>query len=244
MIKLDKKYILKGKLIALSGLHIGGSDTGLSIGSPDSTVIKHPITLQPYIPGSSIKGKMRSLIELRDGTIGKKRMGQVENGPYELSDRLSGKLFGTASERKEGKEVVVKQQPSRIIVRDAKLSDKTIKEFNSNYSEIKTEVVIDRITSKAMPRKIERVPAQAEFDFEIVLNVFEGEEDMIKEVFNALELLQDDYLGGHGSRGSGQIQIKVTSLHSKSNEYYTGSGSKQLEDELESLKEHYGSLIA
>ena len=125
-ISLVKKYIIRGHIETKSGLHIGGTDSGFSIGSTDATVIKHPITGEPYIPGSSLKGKMRSLTELRDGTLGTKRYGQISAGPTEKADDLAARIFGTANNEDS-------QRPSRIIVRDAMLSQSSKKEKEGRF---------------------------------------------------------------------------------------------------------------
>jgi len=201
MLTLTHKYEIKGTITAVTGLHVGGSNSGMSIGSPDSTVILHPITEEPFIPGSSIKGKMRSLFELAEGAITKVRMGAVTYGPYDKIDKLPGRLFGVANREEDG------QRPSRIIVRDALLTAAGKAFFGKYpYTEIKTEVVIDRITSRAMPRQIQRVPAGAEFGLNIVLNVFQEEEDMIEAVLTALQLLSVDYVGGNGSSRGGHYE--------------------------------------
>ncbi|MGB0864445.1 MAG: type III-A CRISPR-associated RAMP protein Csm3 [Saprospiraceae bacterium] len=245
-LELLHKYIIKGKIIAKSGLHIGGTESGLSIGGVNSAVIVHPLTREPYIPGSSIKGKMRSLIELRDGTIGNEKTGAVLYGPTNNPRHLAAKLFGMAISKGNNKD---KQRPSRIIVRDAELSESSIERFDKNYTEVKTEVVIDRITAKAMPRQLERVPAGAEFNLSIVLNVFnyqDGEHapmrpegDFIKDVLGGLLLLQDDYLGGNGSRGSGQVSIFIDEIKKKTAENYRvgGSGVDVKEDFTESFED-------
>ena len=61
-LRLQGKYIIQGKIKVLTGLHIGGPTTGLNIGGVDNIVIKDAKG-KPYIPGSSLKGKMRSLLE-------------------------------------------------------------------------------------------------------------------------------------------------------------------------------------
>jgi CRISPR-associated protein Csm3 len=226
---LKKKYLIKGHLRAVSGLHIGGNDAGLGIGSPDAVVIKHPILEQPYVPGSSIKGKMRSLFEISRGEIGNERMGVVENGPSNNLDVLSARIFGNANNGS-------RQRPSRVIVRDAVLSETQDENRDFSVVEIKTEVVIDRITSKAMPRSMERVPAGAKFDLEIIVNVFlEDEEDYLESVLSSLMLLQDDYLGGKGSRGSGQISICIESIEARFPEFYQdpSTGVQAVKDEFE-----------
>ena len=200
--KLEKKIIIKGKIKLLTGLHIGGTNSSMDIGGIDSAVVRNPISQQPYIPGSSLKGKMRSLIEVADGTIGEKKMGQVQYTVTEETGAKAAKLFGTA----KGDE---KQRPSKLIVRDAVLSEDEANDFESDlpYTEAKTEVTIDRITAKAMPRTLERVPAGAVFDLNMVVNIFneDSEDELVETLFRGMKLLENDYLGGSGSRGYGQV---------------------------------------
>ncbi len=214
---LIKKVKFEGKIIAKSGLHIGGTNSAMAIGGPDSTVIRNPIDNKPYIPGSSLKGKMRALIEIADGTIERVNMGNVKHSASQDMNHLSARLFGTAKNDET-------QRPSRLIVRDGELlSDESM--FSNTdlpYSESKTEVVIDRITSKAMPRQLERVPAGAEFKLDMVLNVFDGDdaEELIQTVLRGLRMVQDDYLGGSGSRGSGQVEIVLEKVTERPVEFY------------------------
>lgn len=234
--KLNKKIIIKGQIEALSGLAIGGSNTAMGIGGVDKGVIRNPLNKEPYIPGSSLKGKMRSLLELRNGTIGDKPMGAVKNGPSENSDSNSVKLFGSANNTD-------RQRPSRLIVRDATLSKAQIdsnffKGTDLLYTEVKTEVVIDRITSKAMPRQMERVPAGARFDFEMVLNIFEGENEnqLLSDTFAALKLVGNDYIGGSGSRGSGQVAFHIEKVVERTETYYQLNGTET--DKTEDFKKY------
>jgi len=201
--KLEKKVIYTGYIILKTGLHIGGTNAALNIGGPDKFVVRNPLNNVPYIPGSSLKGKMRSLVEIANGeTNGGK--------PTSNPSHKAAKLFGISSDVKES-------HPSRLIVRDAELwvDDPELKDLFGNtdlpYTESKTEVSIDRITAKANPRTFERVPAGAKFKLNMVLNVFEGEDEKtLKDILmQAIRLLEDDYLGGHGSRGYGQVEIKL-----------------------------------
>jgi CRISPR-associated protein Csm3 len=228
--KLVKKIVFRGDIVALTGIAIGGSNTAMGIGGVDKGVVRNLITQQPYIPGSTLKGKMRSLLELAYGQIGDKQMGMVKNGPSEKEGDKSTVLFGNASNQNF-------QRPSRVIVRDAYLSEiqadgKTIDEFFKNtellYTEVKTEVVIDRVTSKAMPRQLERVPAGAKFNFELVLNVFseDNEQELLKNLFTSLRLLHNDYIGGSGSRGSGQIRIDLNTMMERNMSYYTENATE------------------
>ena len=215
--KLIKKLIISGETIVLTGLNIGGNATAMAIGGIDNPVIRNPLNNKPYIPGSSLKGKMRSLIELRDGTIGNKAMGKVNNGPSDDPDTNACKLFGSSS----GDD---KQRPSRIMVFDGELLNDEKDFINTDlpYTESKTEVVIDRITSAAIPRTIERVPAGARFKLHIVLNIFEGDDEkqLINDTFSGLRLVQNDYLGGSGSRGSGQVKFSIHTIKERTAEFY------------------------
>lgn len=204
-IKLVKKIHYKGQIVLITGLHIGGTNTALNIGGPDKFVVRNPINGIPYIPGSSIKGKMRSLIELKDSdiTYGKKN-GATTYEPSKNPNGRSCKLFGTAGDIAGG-------HPSRLIIRDAPL-DTNSADFSKTdlpYAESKTEVCIDRVTAKANPRTFERVPAGAKFNIDMVLNIFntDDEQELKKTIIEALNLLEDDYLGGQGSRGYGQVRF-------------------------------------
>lgn len=227
--KLLKKIVITGELTLETGLHIGGTNSSMSIGGIDKAVIRNPLNNQPYIPGSSLKGKMRSLLEISTGKIGGPAGGVVKNGPYkQASDDntkpLPADLFGNAVD--DG------QKPSRLIVRDLTLinHEELLSKTEIPYTEGKTEVVIDRITSAAMPRQNERVPAGAKFRLNMVLNIWEqdnNQDQLIETMFAALQLLSDDYLGGHGSRGYGQVSINITGMEERSSDsYYNGNGTK------------------
>lgn len=197
--KLIKKIVYSGTLTLRTGLHIGGTNASLNIGGPDKFVVRNPINNIPYIPGSSLKGKMRALVEIYNGETNN---GKPTNNPR----HKAGALFGVSGDSNDS-------HSSRLIVRDAEL-DTTACDFSNTdlpYTESKTEVAIDRITAKANPRTFERVPAGAQFKLNMVLNVFEGEnEGQLKDTLKqAISLLEDDYLGGHGSRGYGQVAIKL-----------------------------------
>lgn len=214
-IKLKKKVLYIGTITLKTGLHIGGTNAALNIGGPDKFVVRNPINNIPYIPGSSLKGKMRSLVEIANGETNE---GKPTNDPKSKA----GSLFGVSGDNEKSK-------PSRLIIRDAELitkddkedelkryglSPKDIPDFSNTdlpYTESKTEVAIDRVTAKANPRTFERVPAGAKFKLNMVLNIFEGEnEEELKKTLNqAIQLLEDDYLGGHGSRGYGQVEIDL-----------------------------------
>lgn len=208
--KLVKKLKITGKIKLLTGLCIGGTDTGMEIGGLDKTVVRNPLTGEPYIPGSSLKGKLRALLEIANGSIIEleKEMGKVKYIGSNNENCITSRLFGNS----RGDE---HQRPSRLIVRDCSLDKESFKgkELDLPFAEAKTEVVIDRITAQAMPRTIERVPAGAEFNLEMILNIFEEDKDKENEYIDALKkaikLLENDYLGGNGSRGYGQVKFLV-----------------------------------
>lgn len=222
--QISKKIFIKGKIKLITGMAIGGTDAGLEIGGIDKVMIRDPITNQPYIPGSSLKGKMRSLLEKLEGKFGDKPISEtVRVGPYlkqGQNNSLIGELFGVPAEYAES--------TTRLIVRDSRLSNpekfEESMKLDIPYAEIKTEVVIDRITSAAMPRTFERVPPGAEFSLDIVLNVLEGDKDkeskLLNTTFRCLQLVQDDYIGGSGSRGYGQVKFHIESLTYKDKSIY------------------------
>jgi len=225
-----KRIELKGRVLitfdieAKTGLHIGGSDTNIEIGGVDKTVIRDPLTNRPYVPGSSLRGKVRSLLEKYRGLIQNQRIGHGYihscDDSKQYPDCPVCQIFGVPGERKFA-------TPTRLIVRDTHLTDasarRLIDEARTDlpYTESKTEVSIDRVTSAANPRQMERVPAGAVFGpAELVYSIYDGDDcdpqrdiDNLKVLVEGLKLLEDDYLGGLGSRGSGKIvfqAIKVT----------------------------------
>ena len=214
-IKLLGKIVIKGIIKAKTGLTIGGSTVGLDIGGVDNPVIKDAKG-KPYIPGSSLKGKMRSLLEKAEGKPLTKNLGgsriHVCEKPEDYQNCHVCKIFGVPGKEGFG-------EPTRIIVRDAFLIDESIteemkKNLDLEYTEVKFENVIDRITSAANPRQTERVPAGAQFEFEMIYNVFdEKDKENLKEVFKTMKLLEDDYLGSSGSRGYGKIEFKDVKIY-------------------------------
>jgi len=199
---------LTGTVELLSGLHIGGGDDTMKIGGIDNGVIKDINTDKPYIPGSSLKGKMRSLLEWNVGVVG---IGDGNPFNSKLISKLpqdealieNAKILLTLFGDKEGEFGI-----TRISVGDCKLIDE-----NLIISEAKYENVINRQTGTAEhPRQIERVPAGVKFAFDIRIKVLEGDDetkllDMVKKGFELIEL---DYLGGSGSRGYGRVEFHLS----------------------------------
>lgn len=205
--KLLKKIVYTGTITLKTGLHIGGTNVALNIGGPDKFVVRNPVNNVPYIPGSSLKGKMRALVEIANGCITYTSRGEAKAS--EDPDSISGRLFGVAVGNSKGR-------PSRLIIRDAEMDTSHPEMFENTdllYTESKAEVSIDRVTAatNGMLRTIERVPAGAVFKLNMVLNIFEGEDEQgLKDtVKQAIKLLENDYLGGNGSRGYGQVKIML-----------------------------------
>lgn len=243
---LSKKIIIRGEIVAVTGVHIGGTNNEMSIGGMDNGIIRHPVTQEPYIPGSSLKGKMRSLTELTYGEVGRSMSRDIQVGPSSNPAALPAQLFGYTQHKEQGniqQWQYKAQQPSRVIVRDCHVQRDT--DVQVTLVEQKTETVIDRITSAAMPRQMERIPANTRFNMEMVLNVFEGEDEKIflAGIFKALQLVEDDYLGGAGSRGSGQVRFNVSRLEHRSKGYYAGQEEAVVE-EIKDLNVYLANLTA
>jgi CRISPR-associated protein Csm3 len=218
------KIILSGTLTCRTGLHIGGSDTELSIGGIDKTVVRDPLTQQPYIPGSSLKGKLRCLLErVTDKPFN--RQGGTEIYRHECTDPDCEvcRLFGAT----RGQDAKASNLPSRLLVRDAFLTPRSVEELDRletglPFTEWKSENGLDRITCAANPRQMERVPAGAVFGFDLVYTAEEPShlEDDLARVMMLLRLLEDDALGGGGSRGNGSVGIRLDRCRVRPRSFY------------------------
>jgi CRISPR-associated protein Csm3 len=209
---------ITGMIELLSGLHIGSGNTEMHIGGTDNPVIKNPANNQPYIPGSSIKGKMRSLMEWRAGVVGVsegKPMRFKDLGELEGKQRGEGesilRLFGGAPEGAEQDLSLVERiGPTRLAFWDCNLNPAWVKEMqekNLLLTEVKMENAIDRIKGVAEnPRNTERVPAGAKFDFRLTVRVHDGE-DLLDDILRGLRLLELTGIGGSGSRGYGKLRF-------------------------------------
>jgi CRISPR-associated protein Csm3 len=228
------KIFIEGELEVLTGLHIGGPQGPLEIGGIDLAVIRDPMTQEPYISGSSLRGKMRSLFERR-------RMRSLSEGQKDnFLEKIAGtrekpirihvcnavecevcRLFGSSPP--EGQNI-----PSPLLVRDLHLTDESKADLEGRissplpYVEWKSENVLDRITAHATPRDIERVPRGAKFHMELVYNVadLDNIEEDLRNLVCAMGLLEDDTLGGHGSRGYGKVRFWIDKIEVKRVEYY------------------------
>lgn len=236
---LHGKIILRGIIRTLTGLHIGASKEVVEIGAEDLPVIRNPLTREPYIPGSSLKGKMRALSERYfkkeyNRSIKKDIKIHVCSSKEQAIKCPVCRLFGSTA----WKDVQIPSNfPSRLKVRDAFLTRYSVKELSEAeegllYTEVKFENVLDRVTASATPRQIERIPAGVDFGFEIVYDVEDNKlEDDIKNLFTAMKLIEDDTLGGHGSRGYGKIKFFIAEGIARKIEYYKGmKGNSELNE--------------
>lgn len=217
--KLETIKEITATLEVVTGLHIGAGKDSLEIGGLDQPIIKHPLTHEPYIPGSSIKGKMRSLLEVgRFAARSTETLawvtGQAKgcNGMGKpCACAIKGcpacTIFGTSAAEK-GPEL----GPTRLIVRDAQLNSEWRERFQNSQlqMEVKYENTIDRVKGTAEhPRPLERIPSGVCFDFNLSFKVYDGDDPkLLDEVFYGLRLLELDALGGNSSRGCGQIRFK------------------------------------
>lgn len=194
------KIKISAEIVVMTGLHIGGSSAFAAIGATDSPVVRDTISRLPLIPGSSIKGKMRSLLA------------RAINDSIAISPSQDAleirRLFGDSNseDMKQGK----------LIFRDSilKNADELIELGARTLTEVKFENTLNRKTLAATPRQIERVLRGSKFDFELIYNIEDDQEilddfSLIKQGFELLEL---DYLGGNGSRGYGRIRFEKIEL--------------------------------
>jgi CRISPR-associated protein Csm3 len=212
---------LTATLVVKTGLHIGAGKDAIEIGGIDNPVVKHPYSGDPYVPGSSLKGKARFLLEWAFNSIRHKDGAAFGFDDDDAKSATEGgqvilRLFGTAASR-----TAWTQGPTRLIVRDAALDAnwrRLIVDDGRMLTEDKTEVSIDRIAGKALdgvgPRHTERVPAGARFNVEIGFRAWslgdDGEQDWrcLAWFIQALGLIEQDALGGSGSRGYGQVRFE------------------------------------
>ena len=199
---LEGIYVLNIKLELLSGLYIGGNDSGFDIGGADSDVIRNPLTNEPYIPGSSLKGKLKSLLKYHIKEVDRTEKDII------FKDSNITNIFEPID---EGNVKI-----TRAIFRDLTLTKESEKELQNIlgtgcFTEIKAENKVNPISGKSdSPRFIERVPAGAIFVGEIDLNVFDGDnkEIMMDNIKKSLKLLEMNYLGGNGTRGYGRVKVE------------------------------------
>lgn len=190
------KFVIKGTLRVVTGMHIGSGGTFAVIGAVDDQVVKDVMTNRPMLPGSSLKGKLRTLIAMDCNKA-------IKSSSEDCAEVV--KLFGGKIKNSE------KMYSSKLIFSDMFMTNiKQLEEKEISPTEVKFENTIDRITGVANPRQIERVIRGAEFGFEVIYNctdntIMYSDMEMLKR---GMELLEHDYLGGSGSRGYGRVKFK------------------------------------
>lgn len=229
--KLYGRMFIQGAIEVKTGLHIGGSGGAFAIGTVDNPVLVDQVTGQPYIPGSSLRGKMRSLTEKYLGKVTGQNIDRIQIHSCHQRDRSQQdneaeyrecpicNIYGITA---EGYNL-----PTRLVIRDVPLTEAAVRKLRDArmalpYTEVKTEVSIDRVTSQAVPRDVERVPAGAIFGpMELVYSIYQPQDvTWLSHLIDGMELLEDDYLGGMGSRGSGKIVFRDLELSLKTANNY------------------------
>src|SRR5258706_12594580 len=242
-LQLVGKLVLSGELHCETGLHIGAGKGSLEIGGADNRVVKDAFGL-PYIPGSSLRGRIRSLLENALGLTSPAEVGDLakrkgQGVRIRQSDRPDDEiclLFGRNPgrlDRVSGEAIDTRTAtPARLAIYDAPLDAESItpqmrENLDDEITEVKSENAIDRITSQANPRTLERVPAGARFQVRMVLDVLcEEDKALAARLVEGLRLLEDDALGGGGSRGSGRVRFANLKLVWRNRTFYSTGGAE------------------
>ena len=187
------KILISCKLVVCTGMHIGDSSAFSAIGAVDSQVVRDPLTGLPIVPGSSLKGKLRTL-------LARSISGDIQHMPkHDDDDESIKRLFGSSSP----------VRAARLQFADC-FVDNAAEMRRIGITEVKAENGINRADSVANPRFIERVSRGTTFDVKIVYEI--ADDSQIAEdlalLARAMKLLQLDYLGGHGTRGSGRVSLR------------------------------------
>jgi CRISPR-associated protein Csm3 len=244
-LKLVGKLILEGELTCETGLHIGAGKGALEIGGADNPVIKDAFGM-PYIPGSSLRGRIRALLEQALGMavpselvyLSKRKGQEVRIHQSDRPDDEVCLLFGRNPGRMEkasgDSADHVSATPARLAVYDAPLVAESItpqmrENLDDELTEVKSENAVDRITSQANPRTLERVPAGARFKVRMVLDILCPEDTALPpRVVEGMRMLEDDSLGGGGSRGSGRVKFSDLKLTWRSRAFYSSGAEQQM----------------
>lgn len=193
------KIQITGVLETKTGMHIGGSSAFSAIGAVDSPVIKDVRNGKPMVPGSSLKGKIRTLLA--------KKYNEAVVNPDNDAECIR-RVFGSAKKDKDNK-----VHASKIIVSDMFLmnEDEIRNRGIESFTEVKFENSINRATAVANPRQVERAIKGLQFGIDMIYEVENGKEDEviddIKLLAEGMKMLEYDYLGGSGSRGYGKVQF-------------------------------------
>lgn len=219
--KLEKRIIISGTLEALTPLHIGSGKPEVEIGGVEMPVLTDPKD-QPYIPGSSLKGRVRAETEsiARKKGLEVCKPPQVDNMCGSTKDSIDKlcvccRIFGTAGRRISF--------ASKVKFRDAYPLDR-VKALLE-----RTGIAIDRETgtvARGALYNIQAVPAGTKFGLEIV-----GEnlsDDELKLLKSALKSVEDSALGGSSTRGFGKIKINIESVKERTAKYYLGEEDERM----------------
>jgi CRISPR-associated protein Csm3 len=243
-LKLIGKLILDGELSCQTGLHIGAGKGSLDIGGADNPVVKDAHGL-PYIPGSSLRGRLRSLLEQANGLtvpselvyLSKRKGQEVRIHQSDRPDDEVCLLFGRNPgriDRVQGDAVDGSTAtPARLTVYDSPLDMASItpqmrENLDDELTELKSETAIDRITAQSSPRTLERVPVGARFKVRFVIDILcDPDKVLPARVAEALRLLEDDALGGGGSRGSGRVGCGNWTVIWRGRGYYATGAAEQ-----------------
>jgi CRISPR-associated protein Csm3 len=224
------KIQINGCIEVRTGMHIGGNDAFSAIGAVDSPILKDPVNQLPVIPGSSLKGKMRSLLAR------KYREGRLVSNPKEDDEKIK-RLFGCSEDEGKG------YRFPRLVFSDMVLSnEEELRRHMEILTEVKSENTINRLTGAAMPRQIERAVRGSKFPLDIIYEVSldrEGNTRDRSEIVEDFEIIADgfklltfDYLGGSGSRGYGKLDFPVIHV-----EVVVGEVDDGLLDEVRTILE-------
>lgn len=229
---LQGKLIIDALLTVKTGLHIGSSSDFAPIGAVDSPFIRDPVSRLPMIPGSSLKGKMRTLLAKNRDDIGE---GGTISEPAD-DEQVVSRLFGFSSNQSSS--------PARLQFSDAFMEQKCVDQYktmdmDTYFGEVKFENTISRMSGAANPRQIERVPAGMRFVFHLIYNIENQEEfqEDMEVLADGFRLLQADYLGGHGSRGYGRVHFSEFSVRRWTAGVKDVSGKLEEETQLSQLFE-------
>lgn len=277
--------LIRGIIRCVHPLHIGGTYEEYEIGGMDNPIIREPDSRYPYIPGSSLRGKMRSMLEWAEGKV---ELNENGNAPVHTCSGFVREsnppafcpvclAFGSSASEVLGEKRFV--GPTRLIIRDAHLTEYWEEKLTMlrqkrgiPMAEYKTENQIDRITSVANPRPIERTIKGTEFELEMVYRIYsiptpcslqrimgdleptsdEEEENLIsvetiqqcqydggiasvehlRNIFFAMQLVEDTYLGGGGGRGSGKVEFLLEESPDirKKEDYLVNSDETEIPD--------------
>ncbi|MEQ9918897.1 type III-A CRISPR-associated RAMP protein Csm3 [Pectobacterium aroidearum] len=221
--QLKNIQTLRAILVCETGLHIGSGDTALQIGGIDSAVVRHPLTKRPYIPGSSLKGKLRSLLEWRAGVVAETEGKVLSHKVYKtLNDEQKQaqalailQLFGVSGGDKLDATQASDIGPTRLAFWDCEFDEQWLAQQGGYVqTEEKAENCIDRISGGALhPRFIERVPAGSRFAFRLTVRQLDGDSrDLLNTLLAGMKMLELDGLGGSISRGYGKVRFEAMTL--------------------------------